>query len=85
MISINDTMTQSQARRTTGNQCLFCNSRQCHTRIYTDNMGYDEVACSKHIKELEHHADETLGSHNGVLRWHHSSSGFLTRGVARTK
>lgn len=67
--------------RKTGNQCLFCRSRQCHTRIHTDNLGYDEVACIRHVKELEQHADETLGSNNGVLRWHISSSGLLERGT----
>ena len=64
--------------RTSG-QCLFCGSRKCYTRIYTRNLGYDEVACDRHIKELEAHADETLGS-PGTLRMHLSSTGTQRRG-----
>lgn len=62
-------------------QCRFCGSRKCYTRIATNNRGYDELACYQHIKELERHSDETLGVHNGVLRWHLSSSRPLMRGM----
>ncbi len=69
--------------RRNGSQCLVCGSRKSTTRIHTDNLGYDEVACSRHIAELEHHADATLGVNNGVLRWHVTSSGGVMRGVPR--
>jgi len=46
-------------------QCKFCSKRKCYTRIVTPNLGYDELACLDHIKQLEKHADETL---NGGLR-----------------
>lgn len=65
--------------RSTSGKCLFCGSRKCSTRVYTRNLGYDEVACDKHIKELHTHADETLGS-PGVIRMHLSSTGSLKRG-----
>ena len=65
-------------------ECLFCKSRACYTRIYreSDEKGpaYDEVACDKHIIDLEKHSDEVLGSHNGVMRWHQGSTGKLKRG-----
>ena len=67
------------AVRSTGGKCLFCGSRQCYTRIYTRNLGYDEVACDKHVKELERHSDETLGA-PGTLRLHLSSTSRLQRG-----
>jgi hypothetical protein len=65
--------------RGTGSKCLFCVSRKCYTRIYTLNLGYDELACDKHIKELELHSDETLGA-PGTVRMHLSSTGRLQRG-----
>lgn len=65
--------------RSTGGKCLFCGSRKCYTRIYTRNLGYDEVACDKHIKELERHSDETLGA-PGTIRMHLSSTASLKRG-----
>lgn len=58
-------------------QCKFCTSRKCNTRIVTPNLGYDEIACRKHGRELEKHADETL---NGGLRCNTSSMGSLKRG-----
>ena len=62
-------------------ECLFCSSRSCYTRIYREsNPAYDEIACSLHIHDLEKHSDQTLGSHNGVMRWHQSSTGKLKRG-----
>lgn len=62
------------------NKCLFCKSRKCSTRIVrTEAPRYDEVACSKHINDLEKHADYTLGVNNGIMRWH--ISGYeLARG-----
>jgi hypothetical protein len=51
-------------------QCLFCTSRRCHTRIVADSrtLGFDEVACNRHVRELEQHADATLPK--GAIRWH---------------
>ena len=59
-------------------ECLFCTSRCCYTRIH--NETYDEIACSKHIKELEKHSDNKLGINNGIMREHLSSTCKLQRG-----
>lgn len=56
-------------------QCLFCNSRNCHVRIFGN--GYDEVACRQHVKNLERHKDETRP---GLLITHQSSTAKLRRG-----
>lgn len=62
-------------------QCLFCKSRRCHIRIVRyEEPKYDEVACNRHILELEKHSDEVLGYKNGVMRHHITSSGQLKRG-----
>ncbi len=62
-------------------QCKFCNSRSCYTRIVRfEEPFYDEVACSKHISDLEKHSDKTLGIKNGIIRTHISSCGKLKRG-----
>jgi hypothetical protein len=68
-------------KRKNGNVCLFCNSRKSIYRIVTANLGYDEVSCSKHVHDLEAHADDTLGERT-VKRWHISSSGGVKRGEA---
>lgn len=39
-------------------QCFACGSRKCGTRIWA--AGFDEIACFKHVKELETLADTTL-------------------------
>lgn len=59
------------------NECRFCTSRKCHLRIVSADGRYDEVACHRHIRDLEQDADERSP---GVLK-HHSSSGELRRGV----
>ena len=62
-------------------ECLFCSSRTCNTRIVRQNEPkYDEIACYKHIEELEKHSDEVLGYKNGVMRHHITSTGQLKRG-----
>jgi len=62
-------------------QCLFCNSRSCNTRIVRlEEPKYDEVACRRHIEDLEKQSDEVLGRGNGVMRHHITSSGQLKRG-----
>ena len=62
-------------------ECLFCKSRSCSTRIVRlEEPAYDEIACCRHIGDLEKHSDEVLGSHNGIMRCHISSTGRLKRG-----
>lgn len=68
--------------RRSGSQCLVCGSRKSIYRIHTDNLGYDETACRDHMRELEEHADETLGE-GTVQRWHITSSAGVKRGVPR--
>lgn len=62
-------------------QCRFCKSRCCRTRIHTRDYGFDELACYRHIKQLEHLADGTLGINNGVMRCHVSSTIPMLRGA----
>ncbi len=62
-------------------QCKFCESRSCYTRIVrTEEPVYDEVACGKHITNLEKHSDFVLGTNNGIIRTHISSFGKQKRG-----
>ena len=61
-------------------QCAFCNSRRCYTRITsTEDNGatYDEVARSKHSEKLYKHSDEKAP---GVMKLYDSSTGSLKRG-----
>lgn len=60
------------------NQCLFCGSRNCHLRIYTEDLQFDEVACYRHISQLEEHSDNVLGA-PGKLRWHISGTSKQAR------
>lgn len=68
-----------QRRGPHSSQCLFCKRHKCVDRICTPNLGYDELACAEHVRDLERHADATLG---GVRRRHVSGTGKLRRGVA---
>ena len=62
-------------------KCLFCTSRSCHTRIFRiEEPKYDEIACHRHIQDLEKHSDEVLGAKNGITRTHLSSTRKLKRG-----
>jgi hypothetical protein len=62
-------------------ECLFCSSRSCYSRIVRlVAPQYDEVACYKHVEDLEKHSDKVLGYKNGVLRNHISSTGRMKRG-----
>ncbi len=62
------------------NECLFCRARKCYVRIHRDESPqYDHVACRDHSRDLETHADKTLGKNNGVMRSHVSSSSPLKR------
>lgn len=50
------------------NQCFKpgCNSRACYYRIHNDE--YDEIACNKHCRDLEVHADGTItGNRNHLM------------------
>jgi len=38
-------------------ECLFCGSRSCYYRIHTYGHEYDELACPKHVADLERDAD----------------------------
>lgn len=61
-------------------QCLFCYSRKCNTRIVStaDNGAtYDEVACVKHSEKLHKHSDEKAPK---VMKLFQSSTGNLKRG-----
>jgi hypothetical protein len=49
-------------------ECAFCTSRQINTRIVA--VGFDELACWRHVKELEHYADWAL---RGANRMHSSA------------
>lgn len=44
-------------------QCFHkgCGSRTCHFRVFTRTRDFDEVACRTHTRDLEEHADATLG------------------------
>jgi hypothetical protein len=64
--------------RRSGSQCLVCGSRKSIYRIHTENLGYDETACRHHMRELEEHADETLGV-GTVPRWHITASAGVRR------
>jgi hypothetical protein len=44
-------------------QCLFCYSRKSIARIRC--VGFDEVACSAHVRDLEQHAEVKIPK--GVL------------------
>jgi predicted metal-binding protein len=63
-------------------ECLFCTSRKCHTRIVRqEKPSFDEIACDNHSKELYKFANLALGGKgSGVFRHHISSTGILKRG-----
>lgn len=60
-------------------QCLFCTSRRCFTRIVSvDDMEiYDEIACRRHASELHKHSDEKAPK---VPKLFMSSTGCFKRG-----
>lgn len=63
-------------------QCRFCSSRKCYTRIVTPDLQFDEVACRRHTRCLALYADREL---RGALRWNIDSTGNLKRGVSLEK
>lgn len=61
-------------------QCYFCTSRKCYSRIVSvndDGKTYDEVACPRHVHDLEMHSDNNAP---GVMKYFISSTGCLKRG-----
>lgn len=61
-------------------QCFYCTSRKCNTRIVStiDNgKTYDEVACIKHSADLHKHSDDVAPK---VMKLFISSTGSLKRG-----
>lgn len=61
-------------------QCLFCTSRRCHSRVVSsqDNgKTFDEVACSKHASQLDMHSDKTAPK---VMKLFISGTGTYKRG-----
>ena len=61
-------------------ECFKCTKRKCRTRIVTPDMKFDKLACDEHIRDLELHTDKVLGSNNGVMRHHISSSAQVHKG-----
>lgn len=61
-------------------ECFKCSKRKCRTRIVTNDLKYDELACDEHIRDLELHTDNVLGKNNGIMRNHISSTAQLHRG-----
>ena len=51
-------------------------------RIFTEDLTFDELACYRHGKDLEKHADKVLGA-PGKIRNHLSSSATLSREAAK--
>lgn len=65
------------------NECRFCTSRKCTLRIVSAAGNFDDVACGRHIRDLEVLADETLGTKNGIMRTHISGTSHKRRGEAQ--
>lgn len=64
------------------NECFKCKSRFCDNGIISTNdfgKQFNEIACPKHTDDLYSYADEVLGSNNGVIRKHISTTGNLSR------
>lgn len=64
------------------NECFKCKSRFCSNGIISieDNgKKFNEIACDKHIKDLEKKANEVLGKDNGVMRLSVSTISGLSR------
>lgn len=64
------------------NECFKCRSRFCSNGIISsddDGEAFNEIACNKHVEDLEKYADEVLGKNNGVFRMHSSITGTYSR------
>lgn len=60
-------------------RCAFCRSYACYERVFTRDGAFDEVACRRHIKELQKLSDIMLP---GVSKVFSSSTGPQSRGNA---
>lgn len=68
------------------NECFKCRSRFCSNGIISsddDGEAFNEIACPKHTDDLYKYADEVLGSGNGVMRMHLSTSSILSRRILK--
>jgi len=62
-------------------ECFCCSSRSCYTRIYRREVPiFDELACYKHVEDLQEHADKVLGYKTGVMRNNISGTRKYMRG-----
>lgn len=68
---------EKMAKGKRADECLFCCSRSCYFRIWSDDGCYDEVACRAHGRDLELHADVEL---RGKSRMHRISTAKQVRG-----
>lgn len=59
------------------NECLFCESRCCTSRIQLCDFSYDEIACDRHGDDLISHSNNNI--EKGKLRSHISGSGSMSR------
>lgn len=60
-------------------QCLFCKSRKCYDHIISSTdqgKAYNQVACHKHIRQLEQHSDQTAP---GIMKLFISSTAPVSR------
>jgi len=70
------------------NECFKCGNRFCSTGIISvSDKGekFNEIACAKHTDELYETADKVLGSNNGVMRLHISTTGNLSRKLLKER
>jgi flagellar basal body rod protein FlgF len=70
------------------NECFKCKSRFCSSGIISvSDKGekFNEIACTKHIDDLEEKADEVLGHDNGVMRLSVSTTGGLSRRILKER
>lgn len=65
------------------NECRFCTSRKCTLRIVSLAAKFDDIACGRHIRDLEVLADNELGAKNGIMRAHISGTSHKRRGEAQ--
>ena len=60
-------------------ECLFCTSRKCGERVVSvddEEEHYDEIACTKHMKDLHKHSDVKAP---GIVKIFSSSTGRQVR------
>ena len=66
------------------NECFKCKSwGHCSHHVFRlEEPYFNEIACDRHIEDLFKHADEVLGTGNGIFRTHRSSTGSVSRNDA---